>query len=169
MGNDVSSIRRVARVAREGFCRYVVRYDPGEFTMTETVNARFFLRRTAQMVADALHGAYCDGRQDERLARTMRAAGGEHSAAEGAAVKRQRDDARAELARLRASMAAENDRICQILGAVLGYPRFCDDQRNFPSATEADGVCVGDHVAMSLASEAARELKRLKDVLHVPG
>jgi hypothetical protein len=55
-------------------------------------------------------------------------------------------------------MARENDEICQILGRALGYPWFKDDQMNFPGATEANGVCVGDHVAVTLAMEAARKI-----------
>jgi hypothetical protein len=67
-----------------------------------------------------------------------------------------------ELARLKAACTKENDEICQILGQVLGYPWFKDDQVNFPGATEADGVCVGDEVAVTLALAAAREIVRLR-------
>ncbi len=52
--------------------------------------------------------------------------------------------------------AKTNEEICQVLGRALGYPVLADDQRNFPGATAADGVCVGDHVAESIADEAAR-------------
>lgn len=52
-----------------------------------------------------------------------------------------------------------NDEVCQILGKALGYPWFKDDQKNFPGATKADGVCVGDHVAESIAEEAAKKIK----------
>lgn len=51
-----------------------------------------------------------------------------------------------------------NDDICQTLGKALKYPWFKDDQKNFPGATEENGVCVGDHVAESIAMEAARVL-----------
>lgn len=58
----------------------------------------------------------------------------------------------------------------QTLGRALGYPRYCDDQKNFPGTTDADGVCTGDHVAETLASEAAkrieqhaREVERLRE------
>ena len=50
----------------------------------------------------------------------------------------------------------------QILGQALGYPWYKDDQKNFPGTTEADGVCVGEHVGPSIAAEAA---KRLADAL----
>lgn len=50
----------------------------------------------------------------------------------------------------------------QTCGKALGYPRYCDDQANFPGATEADGVCVGDHVAASIAAELAN---RHRDVV----
>lgn len=69
---------------------------------------------------------------------------------------------RAEVARLRAALTAENDDICQTLGKVLGYPWFKDDQENFPGATEEAGVCVGDHVAASIAAEAARRFSAEK-------
>lgn len=63
---------------------------------------------------------------------------------------------KAEVARLRAALTAENDDVCQTLGKALGYPWFKDDQETFPGATEENGVCVGDHVAASIAAEAAR-------------
>lgn len=64
--------------------------------------------------------------------------------------------------RLRKTVAAQNHEIEQILGAALGYPRYCDDQKNFPGATEADGVCVGYHVAETLATEAAARIATLQ-------
>ena len=69
---------------------------------------------------------------------------------------------RAEDARLRKECSKENDDICQTLGRALKYPKFVDDQAAFPGAAEADGVCVGDHVAASLACEAADEIGRLR-------
>lgn len=65
---------------------------------------------------------------------------------------------RAENNRLRTNWSKVNDEICQTLGKALGYPWFKDDQENFPGATEANGVCVGDHVAESLADEAAKRI-----------
>ncbi len=50
----------------------------------------------------------------------------------------------------------------QVLGKALGYPWFKDDQKNFPGATEADGVCIGEHVAESLADEAATKVTTLQ-------
>lgn len=50
----------------------------------------------------------------------------------------------------------------QALGVVLGYPRFCDDQKNFPGSTEADGVCIGEHVASTIAIEAAERIRKLE-------
>lgn len=60
-----------------------------------------------------------------------------------------------EIARLHLALSRQNDRVCQILGAALGYPRFCDDQENFPGATPENGVCVGEHTAETLAGEMA--------------
>jgi hypothetical protein len=60
----------------------------------------------------------------------------------------------------------ESEEIEQILGKTLGYPWFKDDQDNFPNATEADGVAVGDHTAWSLAIEAADKIKELQNELN---
>ena len=67
--------------------------------------------------------------------------------------------------RLRAAMVKENETICQILGKALRYPWFKDDQKNFPGATEADGICQGDEVAASMASGAARRIAELEAAL----
>lgn len=65
-----------------------------------------------------------------------------------------------------------NEEICQALGKVLSYPWFKDDKKNFPDATENDGVCVGDNIAEVIAKEAAdkitalkHEVERLRDAL----
>jgi hypothetical protein len=71
---------------------------------------------------------------------------------------------RAEVERLREACMRTNAAVCQSLGKALGYPWFKDDQKNFPGATEADGVCVGEHVAESVAEEAARALKRWEEL-----
>jgi hypothetical protein len=57
----------------------------------------------------------------------------------------------------------ESDEIAQILSKALGYPYYKDDPKNFPDATEADGVCVGDHTACTLAMCAADKIKELED------
>lgn len=69
-----------------------------------------------------------------------------------------------ECQQLRADWIKSDFEIEQILGAALGYPRYCDDQTNFPRATEADGVCTGDHVPVTLAVEAAEKIKALTSV-----
>lgn len=43
----------------------------------------------------------------------------------------------------------------QVLGKALSYPKYVDDQKNFPGAKEEDGVCVGEHVPESILAEAA--------------
>lgn len=70
-------------------------------------------------------------------------------------------DTEAELARLRYACRKNDNDIEQVLGRALGYPRYCDDQINFPGSTDADGVCVGDQVAASLAMQAADRIKAL--------
>ena len=73
-------------------------------------------------------------------------------------------NASGEVERLRAALIKQQHEIQQTLGEALNYPKFSDDQKNFPGAT-GDGVCVGDHVAESLAAEAAKELERLRGEL----
>ena len=68
----------------------------------------------------------------------------------------------AEINRLRKSAIQHDHYVCQTLGKALGYPRFVDDQKNFPGATDADGVCTAEHVPETLAKEAADEIKRLR-------
>lgn len=63
---------------------------------------------------------------------------------------------------LKKEVMHEFHEIEQILGQALGYPRYCDDQKNFPGTRPTDGVCVGDHVAATLASEAAATIHRLR-------
>ena len=65
----------------------------------------------------------------------------------------------------RDKMIKESEEIEQILGKALGYPWYKDDPKNFPNATEADGVCVGPNTAASLAMEAADMIKNLEDKL----
>jgi hypothetical protein len=66
-----------------------------------------------------------------------------------------------EVERLRDACCKSNDEICQDLGKALGYPWFKDDQKTFPGATEENGVCVGEHVAESIAAEAAKRIAKL--------
>lgn len=63
------------------------------------------------------------------------------------------------------ALIKESDEIAQVLGKALGYPWYKDDPKNFPNATEADGVCVGPNTAASLAMEAADMIKNLEDKL----
>lgn len=71
---------------------------------------------------------------------------------------------------LREGLLKQNQNIEQTCGKVLGYPWFKDDQKNFPGATEKDGVCVGDHVGATIVSELAKrhagalaKIKRLEE------
>lgn len=72
---------------------------------------------------------------------------------------------RAEKDRLWNACHKINEEVCQVLGKALGYPWFKDDQKNFPGTTEVNGVCVGDHVAESIADEAADRIALLESVL----
>lgn len=71
-------------------------------------------------------------------------------------------EARGRIKRLETGYSKMNEEVCQVLGKALGYPWFKDDPKNFPNATEANGVCVGEHVAESLADAAAARIKELE-------
>ena len=80
-------------------------------------------------------------------------------------IKAEIDRLRLENAILRGAINKMDAEISQTLGKVLGCPWFKDDPTNFPDATEADGVCVGDEVAESLAVGAARQITTLRALL----
>jgi len=61
----------------------------------------------------------------------------------------------------RDKMLEEFHQIEQILGKALGYPWYKDDPKNFPNATEADGVCVAPNTAASLAMHVADRIKMM--------
>ena len=67
-----------------------------------------------------------------------------------------------EMTRQRDAGMLGHSEIEQRLGKALGYPWYKDDPKNFPDATEKDGVCVGAHVAESLAAEAASVIIKLR-------
>ena len=71
--------------------------------------------------------------------------------------------------RINATMAEQQQQheIQQILGKALRYPWYCDDQKAFPDSTKEDGVCVGKHIAESLASEAADVIENMRAALQV--
>jgi hypothetical protein len=57
-----------------------------------------------------------------------------------------------------AGACTELHEVQQVCGKALGYPRYCDDRDNFPGATEADGVCPGEHSGVTIAGELAERL-----------
>ena len=67
-----------------------------------------------------------------------------------------------EVERLKGALSAQQAEISQILGRALNYPKFSDDQKNFPGAT-GDDVCVGDRVAESLSEESAKVIVALRE------
>ncbi|MCK9599143.1 MAG: hypothetical protein M0R06_08895 [Sphaerochaeta sp.] len=69
----------------------------------------------------------------------------------------------AEAERIISAHQRECQEVEQLLGQALHYPWYKDDQRNFPGATEADGVCLGDHVTVSIAAEAAAKIRELEN------
>ena len=70
--------------------------------------------------------------------------------------------AEAERDALKAELTATCDEIEQTLGRALGYPRYADDPKNFPGTAPDDpSVCVGEHVAATIAAEAAERIRSL--------
>jgi hypothetical protein len=78
-------------------------------------------------------------------------------------LERELNAANERIKRLRDGIAKQNLEIEQTCGKVLDYPWFKDDQKNFPEATEKDGVCVGEHVAETIAAELALKYTEAKD------
>jgi hypothetical protein len=72
-------------------------------------------------------------------------------------------DAKERIKLLEYGIAKQNLEIEQTCGKVLGYPWFKDDPKNFPGATEKDGVCVGEHVAETIAAELAQKYTEAKE------
>jgi hypothetical protein len=72
-------------------------------------------------------------------------------------------DAKERIKLLEYGIARQNLEIEQTCGKVLGYPWFKDDPKNFPGATEKDGVCVGEHVAETIAAELAQKYTEAKE------
>ena len=50
----------------------------------------------------------------------------------------------------------------QTAGKALGYAWFKDDKKNFPEATEADGVCIGEHVPGTIVAELVSRFTSLQ-------
>ena len=80
------------------------------------------------------------------------------------AVLKLADEHKAQADRI-AGYAEECHAVEQALGKALRYPWFEDDKANFPDATEADGVCVGEHVPGTIAEEAAARIAALEGAL----
>lgn len=58
---------------------------------------------------------------------------------------------------LERGIAQQSHEVLQICGKVLNYPWYKDDQKNFPDATEADGVCTGENVPDIIVQELANK------------
>jgi hypothetical protein len=56
------------------------------------------------------------------------------------------------------------DECQQIAGKVLGYPWYKDDQKNFPNANDANGVCIGEHCGSSIVQELANALIKRREL-----
>jgi len=76
-------------------------------------------------------------------------------------LAQQARDLHGRISAMQGGIAKEAHDVEQALGQALGYPWYKDDQKNFPGATERDGVCVGAHTPASIAEEAAQMITRL--------
>ena len=112
-------------------------------------------RERRDVAEDDLNGVSSELRQTQRLLAESRQA--------CRTVGDKLRQAEAEAARLLAAAIQGDHEVQQILGKALGCSWYKDDPRNFPSATEADGVCTGDSTGASLALEAVRRLARLEE------
>lgn len=70
-----------------------------------------------------------------------------------------------ELEAQRIAWIKECHEVEQTLGKALGYPFYCDLD-SFPDATDADGVCVGEHIPATLAMEAAARILKLEEKIN---
>lgn len=71
--------------------------------------------------------------------------------------------ARDHITHLESACAKQAIEIEQMCGQALGYPWFKDDQKNFPGATEADGVIIGEHVPETIVAELVAAFNKLKE------
>jgi hypothetical protein len=101
-------------------------------------------------------GAQCGGRVRDV---GLRVAG---AAAEQIVLLRKRCEQQGR--QLTAAMLTETA-ISQLVGKALGYPWYKDDQKNFPGATEADGVCIGEHVAETIVREMVVVVGKLQKII----
>ena len=69
-------------------------------------------------------------------------------------------EAEQQLTQRTAEFQRHDGELQQICGQALGYPWFKDDQKSFPGATEKDGVCVGEHVGITIAQELANAYRK---------
>lgn len=106
------------------------------------------------IIGDALNGY----RKEVEAALTERQAECERLRAEVTRLQYQVNRCFDDANDLKRDWATAEHEIEQTLGRALGYPKYADDQKNFPGAAEADGVCVGEHVAVTLAAEIAGRL-----------
>ena len=58
----------------------------------------------------------------------------------------------------------EVDECQQIAGRALGYPKYGDDQKNFPGANDNDGVCIGEHAGATIVQELANALLKRREL-----
>jgi hypothetical protein len=78
-------------------------------------------------------------------------------------VRWAQEEARAEETEQRYGLSRKVIDACQQLaGKALGYPWFKDDPKNFPEATEADGVCIGEHADDTIVEELAKRYSELE-------
>jgi hypothetical protein len=86
----------------------------------------------------------------------------------GAEINRQRlIDLLQRMQQFQQASFAELHCIEQTAGQAMNYPWYKDDQKNFPGATEIDGVCTGEHVAATIVAELADNYRYLQSQLRL--
>jgi hypothetical protein len=135
----------------------------------EVAGSRLFIQNTAAIALEAA-GFRAVAADDEEAARkivieyqldTKIGRAVRLIAAIAAALTAARAPLVARVAHLERGCSTQNQEVMQTLGKALGYPWYKDDPKNFPNATEADGICPGEHVAESMAAEAATKITTL--------
>lgn len=80
------------------------------------------------------------------------------------------------LATSQSALKSLEEESCQILGRALGFPIYCEDQKNFPGTTAADGVCTGPYTSLVLCdmviarlAESQAQVAEMKEALRFYG
>lgn len=138
-------INKMGRVGSWGYDCESVNYPSGQFIQSQLCFKRQIAVKDEEL-ADRDERIKILEERNDVLARA------------GNAVQREREEAKTENTRLREACIKDEHEIQQVLGKALGYPEL------YPKASEVDDgtVCVGEHVGVTVAQEAADKIKSLE-------